>query len=191
MTGVQTCALPIYTVAYQVIPIILNRNFYNPNELPPDYRVSRHDLYIGDILFNPHPPAIGQPTADEDEVLRAPPPYPERYPHVGDNRANPLRGQLNRHRVIRPAPFGLPNGPRGHRHGRISDAEVNSVLSRALYPEIILGDMRDEPIGSGPSRGNLDTVNLSETRTNPSTRLRQTRQNERHLQFARCQLSGV
>ena len=114
----------LHTVAYQVIPIILNQNIFDPNELPLDYRVSRHNLYIGDILFDPHPPAIGQPTADEDEVLHAPPLYPECYPRV-----NPLRGQPNRHRVIRPAPFGLPNGPRGHCHGFISDAEVNSVLS--------------------------------------------------------------
>ena len=141
----------LHTMAYQVIPIILNRNIFDPNELPPDYRVSRHDLYIGDILFDPHPPAIDQPTADEDEVLCAPPLYPERYPRIGNIRANPLRGQPNIHRVIRPAPFGLPKGPRGRRHGRISDAEVNSVLSRALHSKIILRDMRDEPIGSGPS----------------------------------------
>ena len=115
----------LHTVAYLVIPIILNRNFYNPNELPPDYRVSRHNLYIGDILFDPHPPAIGQPTADEDEVLRAPPPYPERYPLV-----NPLRGQPNGQPMMRPGPFGLPNGPRGRRPGRISDAEVDRKSTR-------------------------------------------------------------
>ena len=176
----------LHTMAYQVIPIILNRNIFDPNELPPDYRVSRHDLYIGDILFDPHPPTIGQPTADEDEVLRAPPPYPERY-----HRVNPLKGQPNRHRVIRPGPFGLPNGPRGRCPGRISDAEVNSVRSRALYPEIILGDTRDEPIGSGPSRGNLYIINHSETRTNPLPRLPQTRQNERHSQPAQREPSGV
>ena len=96
-------------------------------------------MYIGDILFDPHPPAIGQPTADEDEVLRTPPPYPERYPPV-----NPLRGQPNGQQAMRPVPFGLPSGHRGRRPDRISDAEVNSVLSRALYPEIILGDTRDE-----------------------------------------------
>ena len=141
----------LHTMAYQVIPIVLNYNIFDPNELPPDYQVSHHDLYIGDILFEPHPPAIGQPTADEDEVLRTPPPYPEQYPRVEDNRANPSRGQPNRHQVIRPALFGLPNGPRGRRYGRISDAEVNSVLSQALHPKIILGDISDEPIGSGPS----------------------------------------
>ena len=75
----------LHTVAYQVIPIILNWNIFDPNELPPDYRVSHCDLYIGDILFDPHPPAIGQPTADEDEVLCAPPPYPEQYPRVEGN----------------------------------------------------------------------------------------------------------
>ena len=128
--GIQIRATnALHTVAYQVIPIILNRNIFDPNELPPDYRVSCHDLYIGNILFDPHPPAIGQPTADEDEVLRAPPPYLEQYPLVGNIRTNPLRGQPNRHQVIRPAPFGLPNGPRGCCPGRISDAEVNSVLS--------------------------------------------------------------
>ena len=74
----------LHTVAYQVIPIILDRNIFDPNELPPDYRVSCHDLYIGDILFDQHPLAIGQPTADEDEVLHAPPPYPEQYPLVGN-----------------------------------------------------------------------------------------------------------
>ena len=56
---------------------MLNRRQFDPNELPLDYRVSCHDLYLGDILFNPNPPAIGQPTADENEVLCAPPPYPE------------------------------------------------------------------------------------------------------------------
>ena len=50
----------LHTVAYQVIPIILNQNIFHPNKLPPDYQVSHHDLYIGDILFDPHPPAIGQ-----------------------------------------------------------------------------------------------------------------------------------
>ena len=85
----------------------------------------------------------------------------------------PNRRQLNNNQVVRPAPFGLPNGPRGHFRGntppqelvshqmadcacmhayldRISDAEVNSVLSQTLYSEISIGDMRDEPIGSGP-----------------------------------------
>ena len=74
----------LHTVAYQVIPTVLNRNIFDPNELPLDYRVSHHDLHIGDILFDLHPPAIGQPTAEEDEILRAPPPYPEQYPQVGD-----------------------------------------------------------------------------------------------------------
>ena len=32
----------LHTMAYQVIPIILNRNIFDPNELPPDYRVSGH-----------------------------------------------------------------------------------------------------------------------------------------------------
>ena len=54
----------LHTVAYQVIPIILNWNLFDPNELPPDYQVSCHDLYIGGVLFDLHPPAIGQPTAE-------------------------------------------------------------------------------------------------------------------------------
>ena len=67
----------LHTLAYQVIPTTLNHRQFDPNKLPLDYQVSCHNLYIRDILFNPHPPAIGQPTADGGGVLCAPPPYPE------------------------------------------------------------------------------------------------------------------
>ena len=60
----------IHTLAYQVIPTSLNRRTQNCKNLPPDYRVSRHDSYVEDILFNYHLPAIGQPNAEEDEVPR-------------------------------------------------------------------------------------------------------------------------
>ena len=100
--------------------------------------------------------------------------YLERYPLVEEIHAMLPNGrQLNNNQVVRPASFGLPNGPRGHRQGntcpqglashqmadcartrayldRISDAEVNSVLSQTLYSELSIGDMRDETIGSGP-----------------------------------------
>ena len=60
----------IHTLAYQVIPTSLNRRTQNCEDLPPDYQVSCHDLYVEDILFNYHLPAIGQPNAEEDEVPR-------------------------------------------------------------------------------------------------------------------------
>ena len=72
-----------------------------------------------------------------------------------------------------------------------SNREVNQVLSHALYPEIWIGDTHDEPIGSGPLWGNLNTVNCTETRTNPLTRLRQMRQNANNPQLAQHQPSGV
>ena len=110
----------LHTLAYQVIPTTLNHNQFDPNELPPDYWVSRNNLYIGDILFDLHPPAIGQPTADEHEVLHAPPPYLEWYPLAEEIRAMLSNGrQPNNNWVVRPAPFGLPNGHRGCRHGVI------------------------------------------------------------------------
>ena len=81
--------------------------------------------------------------------------------------------QLNLNRDKRVTrPYGLPNGPSTRRWvphpqgtvthpmadcvracaylDRISDAEVNSVLTHTLYPEILIGDMQDDPIGSGP-----------------------------------------
>ena len=60
---------------------------------------------------------IGQPTADEDEVLHAPPPYLERYPLVEEICAMPPNWrQLNLNRDERAArPYGLPNGPSTHR----------------------------------------------------------------------------
>ena len=208
----------LHTLAYQVIPTVLNHRQLDPNEFPLDYWVSHHDLYIGDILFDPHSPAIGQPTVDEDEVLHAPPPYPKWYNHSLMEMYCVLFpthwAQLNINRDERLArPYGLLNGPSA-RHwvpcpqgtvsrpmaecmqtcaylNWISDTEVNQVLSHALYPEIWIGDMHDEPIGSGPYWGNLDTVNCTETRTNPSTRLQQMHQNANNPQPTWCQLSGV
>ena len=121
----------LHTLAYQVIPTMLNCRQFDPNELPPDYWVSCHDLYIGDILFNHYPPAIGQPTADEDEVLHAPPSYPEWYPLAEVNCAiSPNQGQLNRKWVVRPSPFGLPNGPRGCRWGNTCPQGIVLCLAR-------------------------------------------------------------
>ena len=65
----------LHTLAYQVIPTSLNRRTQQIEDLPQDYRVSCNDLYVEDILFDYHAPAIGPPNAVEDEVRPAPPPY--------------------------------------------------------------------------------------------------------------------
>ena len=65
----------LHTLAYQVIPTSLNQRTQIHEDLPLDYWVSHNDLYVEDILFNYHTPAIGPPNAAEDEVCPAPPPY--------------------------------------------------------------------------------------------------------------------
>ena len=192
MTNTHRCHIGIqlwttdvlHNLAYQVIPTILNcRQLPDPCELPLNYWVSCNDLLVEDILFNWNPPAFGEPYVDEDEVLRIPPLYTERCPLIEG-----IVLYINRDK--RPRPFGLPNGPRGHCRGTrnvthpladcvqrhayldwISDAEVNQVLSHVLYPKIAIGNRHDEPIGSRPFWGNLNTINHSEERTNPLTRL--------------------
>ena len=49
----------LHTLAYQVIPTSLNQRTQELEDLPPDYQVSRRDLYVEDILFDYHLPAIG------------------------------------------------------------------------------------------------------------------------------------
>ena len=198
--GIQVWTTDVlHTLGYQVIPTTLNhRQLPDPCELSLDYWVSHNNLLFEDMLFNQNPPAIGKPHVKKDEVLCAPPTYLEQYNHplMEANCALFLthRGQLNLNWDERPVrPYGLSNGPSAHcwvpcpqgtvthpmadcMHmcaylNRISNAEVNQVLSYALYPEIQIRDTHDEPIGSGPFQGNLDTVNCTETRTNPSTRL--------------------
>ena len=65
----------LHTLAYPVIPTSLNQRTQICEDLPSDYRVGRNDLYVEDILFDYHTPAIGPPNAVEDEVRPAPPPY--------------------------------------------------------------------------------------------------------------------
>ena len=65
----------LHTLAYQVVPTLLNQNIHNLKDLPPDYQVSCRDLYMEDVLFDFHTPAIGPPNVVEDEVHPAPPPH--------------------------------------------------------------------------------------------------------------------
>ena len=70
----------LHTLAYQVTPTMLNyRQLPYPHEVPLDYQVSHNNLHVEDILFNQNPPAIGEPHAEENEILYAPSPYLEQY----------------------------------------------------------------------------------------------------------------
>ena len=95
----------IHTLAYQVIPTSLNRHQYTSRTLPSDYRVSRDDLYVGDILFDPDVPVLDLPNLEIVEVPRAPPPYPAQRQPPTEAAAGPLPNLGNR-------PFGLPTGQR-------------------------------------------------------------------------------
>ena len=141
----------IHTLAYQVIPTSLNRHQFNRLNLPSDYRVSRDDLYVGDILFDPDVPALGLPDAEDIEVLRAPPPYPAPVRPLAEAARDPLPNLGNR-------PFGLPTGVRGPPASpqgtnpanppsddlEITDAELAAAIIDALHPAIRFGDPHDE-----------------------------------------------
>ena len=141
----------IHILAYQVIPTSLNRHQYTALNLPSDYQVSRDDLYVGDILFDPDIPTIDIQNVGMIEVPRAPPPYhaPQQPPQ--EAAWNPLPDLGNR-------PFGLPTGIRGQPGGpqgttpesppsddlEITDAELAAAIIDALHPVIHFGDPRDE-----------------------------------------------
>ena len=137
----------IHTVAYQVIPTSLNRHQFDRQNLPPDYRVSRDDLYVGDIFFDQDVPTIGLPNAVDEVVLRAPPPYLAPEPPLAEAARNPLLNLGNR-------PFGLPSvirrqpdSPQGTTledplsdRNVITDTELAAAISGALYPMITIGN---------------------------------------------------
>ena len=103
----------LHTLAYQVIPTSLNQRIQIAEDLPPDYQVSRRDLYVEDILFDYDTPAIGLPNAVEDEVHPAPPPYHSQVivdatQHMEAARAHLPRGVVPNQPIIAVHPFGLP-----------------------------------------------------------------------------------
>ena len=177
----------IHTVAYQVIPTLLNQNIHNRQDLPPDYRVSRNNLYVEDIPFDYNPPTIGHPNADENEVLRALPPYP--------NCQQPLMEAAQIHYPTGVIPnlgnwlFGLPTviqrepecpegavrdplvdcAPSCMNQIRIPDTEVHATLSAALYPEIPISNPSYERGGGGASGRNQPPPTPPPTRANSPT----------------------
>jgi hypothetical protein len=89
----------LHTLAYQVFPIPA------PVLPPPDYRVSRQDLLIQDILFDRSGlPDYHVPGTDKDAVLGVPPPYPRCIGFIDDHAVPAL--------VVAPPtpPPSLPNG---------------------------------------------------------------------------------
>ena len=140
----------IHTLAYQMIPTSLNRHQYMPATLPSDYRVSRDDLYVGDILFDPDVPTIDIDHVGMIEVPHAPPPYRAPQQPPTEAAQNPLPNLDNR-------PFGLPTGIRGQpaspqgtnpeeppSNNEITDAELAAAIIDALHPTIRIGDPRNE-----------------------------------------------
>ena len=159
--GVQIWTTDVlHTLAYQVIPTSLDRGTQELEDLPLDYRVSRRDLYVEDILFDYHLPAIGQPNAEEVEAARPalPPYWCNQVLLDAVQRMEAARAHLPRGVVpnINVQPFGVqrePENPEGAIRDplvdsapscgdqiQIPDTEVHATLSAALYPEICFGD---------------------------------------------------
>ena len=85
-----------------------------------------------DILFDYHPPAIGQPNADEDEVLHALPPYPNcQQSLVGAAQADYPIGVMPN---LRNRPFGLPMGIQREPEG--PEFKFKSQTLRYMLPSV-------------------------------------------------------
>jgi hypothetical protein len=114
--GIELCTTnALHTLAYQVLPIPV------PVLPPPDYRVSRQDLLVPDILFDRSGLLdYHGPGADQDAMLGAPPPYPRRIGFIDDHAVlalvvasptpppSPPNGRPNQ-------PYGLQRGSNPHR----------------------------------------------------------------------------
>ena len=122
-----------------MIPTSLNRRTQELEDLPPDYRVSCRDLYVEDILFDYHLPAIGQPNAEEVGAAHpAPPPYRRNQvlldaaQRMEDACAHLPRGVVPNQPTFNVQPFGLPTGVRRepeNPEGAIQDPLVDSTPS--------------------------------------------------------------